>query len=29
MRWERLDGIGAARYGELSQINVPGLGVSK
>jgi RHS repeat-associated protein len=29
MRWERLDGIGPARYGELSQINVLGLGVSK
>jgi RHS repeat-associated protein len=27
MRWERLDGIGPARYGELNQINVPGLKV--
>jgi len=25
MRWERLDSIGPARYGELNQINVPGL----
>jgi hypothetical protein len=27
MRWERLDGIGPARYGELDQINVAGLKV--
>jgi RHS repeat-associated protein len=25
MRWERLDGIGPARYGELNEINMPGL----
>jgi len=24
MRWQRLDGIGPARYGELNQVNVPG-----
>jgi hypothetical protein len=28
MRWERLDGIGPARYGELNQINVSGLKVT-
>jgi hypothetical protein len=29
MRWEKLDGIGPARYGELDQINVPGLKVAR
>jgi hypothetical protein len=28
MRWDRLDGIGPARYGELNQINVPGMTVT-
>jgi hypothetical protein len=28
MRWQKLDGIGPARYGELNQINVPGLKVT-
>jgi hypothetical protein len=28
MRWERLDNIGPSRYGELNQINVPGLRVT-
>jgi hypothetical protein len=28
MRWERLDNIGPARYGELDEINVPGLRVT-
>lgn len=29
LRLERLDGIGPARYGELNQVNVPGLTVTK
>jgi len=28
MRWERLDSIGPARYGELNQLNVPGLNLT-